>query len=94
MAKNNLFPTLPLLGGSKIADKIDIEVIKQNLLRFNQPDKRGCLCCEEKFDSEGVHNRYCKKCKIKYGEELYTVRKYPDRRGAERKDCDRRKNYE
>lgn len=94
MSKNKSFPHLPLSGGSKKIDELDIKVIEENLLRFNKPGERRCLSCREKFPSEGAHNRYCKKCKIKYGEELYTVRKYPDRRGAERKDCDRRRNYE
>lgn len=26
-------------------------------------EKRNCMCCDRVFDSEGIHNRICPKCK-------------------------------
>lgn len=93
MSKNKLFKTIPLSGGSKKADEVDLKVIEENLKRFNKPDYRNCLVCDEKFYSEGAHNHHCRKCKAKYGEELFENRRYHHRRGEDRRDCDKRKNY-
>lgn len=89
MSKNKSFPHLPLSGGSKKIDELDIKVIEENLLRFNKPGERRCLSCREKFPSEGAHNQYCKKCKIKYGENLFSHKTYRHQTGIERTDCDK-----
>lgn len=94
MSKNKLFKSIPLAGGSREADDIDTKVIEENLMRFNKPGERTCLVCDEQFYTEGSHNRYCKKCRAKYGDELFENRRYNHRRGECRKDCDRRRGYE
>ena len=93
MSKNKLFKTIPLAGGSREADEIDMKAIEENLMRFNKPGERNCLVCNEKFFTEGSHNRHCKKCKAQYGDELFAEKRYQNRRGADRRDVDRRRNY-
>lgn len=88
------FPTVPLHGGSKDMDILDTQSIEQNMRRFNCPKERTCLCCNNRFDSEGSHNRICHKCKAKMGEkEIYIATVYKNQRGSERNDCDRKKGY-
>ena len=84
MSKNKLFKTIPLSGGSREADEIDMKAIEENLMRFNHPGERNCLVCNEKFSTEGSHNRICKKCRAMYGDELFAEKRYHNRRGADR----------
>lgn len=35
------------------------------LARYNKTGKRICIKCDNKFDSEGAHNRICGKCKAR-----------------------------
>lgn len=93
MAKSSIFRTIPLAGGSKEVDERDMELIEENLKRFNKPGERHCLVCDKKFYGEGFHNRICKKCRAKYGDELFENRRYHNRHGAERRGWDKRTNY-
>ncbi|WP_194094852.1 hypothetical protein [Marivivens aquimaris] len=49
----------PAMAAHEAQRRIDI---KRPVLMTSE---RACLCCNERFQSEGSHNRMCDKCRVK-----------------------------
>lgn len=38
------------------------DTLNRNQEKSNNRTRRNCMCCGAEFDSEGIHNRLCRRC--------------------------------
>lgn len=49
---------------ARYASRIQAEIVLDNRAKRASRRTRACLTCGKAFESEGIHNRMCKPCKV------------------------------